>query len=81
MDDSIRSLTTEHLLEALLFNVGNDLLNIRGYGEIAKEQMDPSHPVFSALTKALQAAERARAVFRQVGDEWLRRKSKSSADQ
>lgn len=81
MDDSIRSPNTERLLEALLFNVGNDLSNIMGYGEIAKEKMDSSHPVFSAFTKALQAAQRARAVFGQVGEEWLRRKSANSADQ
>ena len=56
MDDSIRSLTTESLLEVLLFHAGNDLLNILGYGELAKEKMDSSHPAFSALTEALQAA-------------------------
>ena len=81
MDDSIRSLTTESLLEVLLFHAGNDLLNILGYGELAKEKMDSSHPAFSALTEALQAAGRTRAVFWQVKEEWLRRKSASSADQ
>jgi len=81
MDDSIRSLTTEGLLDALLFYANNDLLNIWGYCELAKEKMDSSHPAFSEFTKASQAAERARAVFRQFGEEWLRRKSASSADQ
>ena len=81
MDDSMRDLTTEHLLEALLFHAGNDLLNVIGYGELAKEKMDSSHPAFSPLTKAMEAAERVRGVFRQVKEEWLRRKSASSADQ
>ena len=81
MDDSMRGLTTERLLEALLHNVGNDLLNIIGYGEIAKETLDSSHPAFAAFTKALQSAVRARAIYQQVGDEWLRRKRASRADQ
>jgi hypothetical protein len=81
MEDSIRSLTTECLLGALLFHAGNDPLNIWGYCEPAKKKMDSSHPVFSEFTKALQAAKRARAVFRKVSEEWLRRKSASSADQ
>jgi len=75
MDDSIRRLTTECLLEALLFHAGNNLLHVWGYCEFAKEKMDSSHPSFSELTKALEAAESARAVFRQVSEEWLRRKS------
>jgi hypothetical protein len=81
MDDSLRNLSTERLLEALLFHAGNDLLNIWGYCEFAKEKMDSSHPAFSDFTKAWQAAERVRTVFREVSKEWLRRKSASSASQ
>jgi hypothetical protein len=81
MDDSLRSLTTEQLLEALLFHAGNDLASIVGYGEIAKEKIDSSHPAFPDFIKATQAAERVRVVFRRVGQEWLRRKSANRADQ
>ena len=58
MDNSIRSLTTESLLEAILFHVGILLVNSAGYCEIAKEKLDSSHPAFSAVTSALQQAER-----------------------
>lgn len=81
MNDYFRSASTERLLEALLFEVGNCLLASVGYGERAKEKLDSSHPAFSAVTIALQTAERAQAVVREVGKEWLRRKSASSADQ
>jgi hypothetical protein len=81
MDDSIRSLTTEGRLEALLFHAGNSLLHVEGYCETAKEKMDSSHPAFSAVAAALKAAERTRTAFRQVSEEWRRRKNASSADQ
>lgn len=81
MDDRIRSLTTERLLEVLLFDVGNLLVAIVGDSEIAKEKLDSSHPAFSPVTNALQTAERATTVMQQVGQEWRRRKITSRADQ
>ncbi len=78
MDDSIRSLSTERLLELLLFDVGNLLLAIVGDGGVAKEKLDSSHPAFLSVTTGLQAAERARTVIQQVGEEWRRRKIASS---
>lgn len=80
MDDPIRSLSTELLLDALLFNVGNLLVTSVGSGQIAKQRLDPSHPAFSLVTEALEASERANAVLRQIGDEWLRRKRANSPD-
>lgn len=80
MNDSIRTLSTERLLEALLFEVSNCLVASVGYGETAKEKLDSSHPAFSAVTIALQTAERAHAFVRQVGEEWRRRKISGSAD-
>jgi hypothetical protein len=80
MDDSIRRLTAEHLLEVLLFEVGNLLVTSVGLSEIAKEMLDSSHPALSPITNALQAAERARTIMQQVGEEWRRRKIASSAD-
>ena len=77
MDDPIRGLTAERLLENLVFEVSNLLMASVGYGEVAKENLDSSHPAFSAVTNALQAAERARARVRQVGDELRRRRSQA----
>ena len=81
MNDSIRGLTAEGLLEVLLFDVGNLLVASVGYGEMAKEKLDSTHPAFSPVTNALQASERAVTLLRQVGGEWLRRKAASRADQ
>jgi hypothetical protein len=53
MNDSIRSLSTELLLETLLFEVGNLLVAAVGYGEMAKEKLDSSHPAFASATNAL----------------------------
>ena len=80
MDDSIRSLTAEQLLEVLLFEVGNRLVTSVGYGEIAKERLASSHPAFSPVTSAWEAAEGARKVMHQVGEEWRRRKAASRED-
>jgi len=35
LDDSIRSMTTERLLEVVLFEVRNRLVGVVGYAEIA----------------------------------------------
>ncbi len=77
MDDSMSGLTTERLLEGVLFEVSNVLVASVGYGQLAKENLDSSHPAFSHVTNALQAAERARAVVQRVGDEWRRRRLRS----
>jgi hypothetical protein len=77
MDDPISGLTTERLLEGLVFGVSNLLMASVGYGELAKENLDSSHPAFSHVTNALEAAERARAEVKRVGDEWRRRRLKS----
>jgi len=74
MDDPISGLTTERLLEGLVFEVSNLLTASVGYGELAKEKLDSSHPAFSDVTNALQAAERSRGVVKRVGEEWRRRK-------
>jgi hypothetical protein len=74
MDDPISGLTTERLLERLVFEVSNLLTASVGYGELAKEKLDSSHPAFSDVTNALQAAERSRGVVKRVGEEWRRRK-------
>jgi hypothetical protein len=76
MDDPISGLTTERLLEGLVFEVSLLTASV-GYRELAKENLDSSHPAFSHVTNALQAAERSRAVVKRVGDEWRRRRLKS----
>lgn len=81
MGNSIRSLTTESLLEAILFEVGNRLVNSVGYCESAKEKLASSHPAFSAVTIASEQGESARAFLQEVGEEWRRRKTANRADQ
>jgi hypothetical protein len=81
MNDYSRSASAERLLETLLFEVGNCVLASVGYAEKAKENLDASHPAFSAVTIALQTAERAQAIVRQVGEEWLRRKKANNTDE
>jgi hypothetical protein len=70
MVDPIRGLTTERLLGVLVFEVSNILTASVGYGELAKENLDASHPAFSHVAHALQAAERARAAVQRISDEW-----------
>lgn len=77
MDDPISGLTTERLLEGLVFEVRNLLVASVWHGERAKENLDSSHPAFSHITYVLQATERARSVVKRVGDECCRRRLKS----
>ena len=76
MDDPISGLTAERLLGILLLEVSNMLTAIVGYGELAKENLDLSHPAFSHVTNALQAAERARGIVQRLGDDWRRNRLK-----
>lgn len=77
MEDPISGLRTERLLGVLVFEVSNTLTASVGYGELAKENLDSSHPAFSHVTNALQAAERARAMVQRVSDEWRRSRLKA----
>lgn len=77
MADPISGLTTERLLGVLVFEVSNILTASVGYGELAKEKLDSSHPAFSHVTKALQAVESARGVVQRVSDEWRRSRLKA----
>jgi len=63
-----------------VFEVSNAPVTILGWGELAKEQIDSSHPAFSAITNAVHSAERAQILVRQVGDELRRRRSQAAGE-
>lgn len=77
MDDSIRSFTAERLLDGLLHALNSLLCASVGAGQSATEELDSSHPAFPFVKNALQSAEGAWAVVRQVGDEIIRRRSQA----
>ena len=80
MNDPIRGFTIEEyagITGGVIFEVRNALMACIGYGELAKESLDSSHPAFSHITKALQAAERARAVVGQFDCEFHRRRNEA----
>jgi hypothetical protein len=65
MDDPIRGFTIQEyarLTAGAIYEIRAALMLSVGYGELAKTELDPSHPAFSHIAKALQGAERARAV-------------------
>jgi nitrogen-specific signal transduction histidine kinase/ActR/RegA family two-component response regulator len=54
------------LTGGIVHDFNNLLFVITGQVELARRQLDPEHPAFSRLAPALQAAERAAALTRQL---------------
>jgi hypothetical protein len=78
MDDPIRGFTIEEFAQItreLIFEVRNCLLAIVGYSELAKKELDPSHPAFPHVAKVLQVGERAFATIGQFDREFHRRRN------
>ena len=68
MDDPIRGFTIEEFASitgGLIFEVRNCLMAIVGYSELAKKELDPSHPAFAHVAKVLQVGERGFAAVGQ----------------
>jgi hypothetical protein len=77
MDDPIRGYTVEEyasLTRGVIFEIRNFLGASVGFGELAQQDLDPSHPAFAHVAQALQAAQRAYAVVRQFDHEFHRRR-------
>lgn len=61
-----------HFTRQTIFELRNYLAACVGYGEMAREEIQPSQAGFVSLTKALSAAEHARAVVRHFDDRFRR---------
>jgi hypothetical protein len=75
MSDPIRGFTIEeyaNITGGVIFEVRNCLVAIVGYSELAKKELDSSHPAFSHVAKVLQAGERAFATVKQFDREFHR---------
>jgi hypothetical protein len=63
----------------MIFEVMNSLVACIGYGEMAKENLDSSHPAFSHVVTALQAAERARTGLEEFARGFRRQRREAEA--
>ena len=82
MSDPIRGFTIEeyaNITRQLIFEVRNCLTEIVGYSELAKKELDPSHPAFSHVAKVLLNGERAFATVGQFDREFHRRRNEAEA--
>jgi hypothetical protein len=68
----------ERLISSLFLEVSKRLTNSVGYCQIAKENLEPLHPAFSLVQKALESGESASAMLKRFGNEWRRRQLKGS---
>lgn len=78
MSDKIRGFTIEEyadITQGVIFEVRNCLVTIVGYSELAKKELDQSHPAFSHVAIVLQLAERAFAAVRQFDLEGHRQRN------
>jgi hypothetical protein len=83
MDDPIRGFTVEEyarLTAGAIYEIRTALMLSVGYGELAKTELDPAHPAFSHVTKALQGAERARGVVADFDRVFHRRRKEAEAN-
>ena len=74
---SILSFAVQRLGEGALlgnWDVGNCLLASVGYGQVAQEKLQDSHPAFTHVGTALKAAERGYAAVKHFDEEFFRRK-------
>lgn len=77
MDDPIRGFTIDEyasLTRGVIFEVRNCLTVSVGFGDLARKELDPSHPAFAHVARALQAAERASTAVGQFDREFHRRR-------
>ena len=63
----------------VIFEVRNCLMVIVGYSELAKKELDTSHPAFSHVARVLQAGDRAFATVGQFDCEFHRRRNEAQA--
>jgi hypothetical protein len=78
MRDPLGGFTIEEYVNItghVIFEVRNCLAAILGYSELANEEMDPSHPAFSHLTKVHQISERAFATVKEFDREMYGRRN------
>lgn len=76
LDSLLGGMTIEeyvHFKREAIFELRNYLAACVAYGEMARQEIQPSHAGFVSLTKALNAAERARDVVRRLDDRFCRR--------
>jgi hypothetical protein len=77
MDGPIRGFTIEEfarITSGVMFEIRAFSTTSVGYGQLAKEKLDPAHPAFPDVANALKAAERVREVVEQFDQEFHRRR-------
>jgi len=78
MSDKIRGFTIDEYVDitrGVIYEVRNCLVSVIGYSELAKEELDQSHPAFPHVANVLRAGERAFATVRQFDLEFYRRRN------
>jgi hypothetical protein len=82
MDNPIRGFTIEEyasLIRGVIFEIRNLIGASVGYGGLALEELDPSHPAFAHVGQALRAAQRASSVVSQFDQEIHRRRREAES--
>jgi hypothetical protein len=80
MDDPIRGFTIEEfakLIREVMFEIRGSVVTSAGYGELAQGELEPSHPAYAHVAKALKAAQRAVDVVQQFDREFHRRRNEA----
>jgi hypothetical protein len=80
MDNPIRGFTIEQyasLIQGVIFEIRNFVGASVGYGGLALEELDPSHPAYAHVAQALRAAQTARNVVSQFDHEFHRRRKEA----
>ena len=67
------------LTRSLIFEVRNSLLATVGFGDLARKELERSHPAFKYVEQSLQEAERAFAAVKQFDHEYYRRKQEAES--
>ena len=67
--DGFTSEEFARLTHGLIFEMSNGLVACVGFGELAQKELDPSHPAYAHVTRALKAAERLSATVKQCETE------------
>jgi hypothetical protein len=77
MDDPILGFTIQEyagLVRGVIFEIRSSVDPSLRYLQLAQEELEPSHPAFAHLARALRAQQRARDVVEQFDHEFHRRR-------
>ena len=80
MSDPIPGFTIEEyakITDGVIFEVRNYLTGVLGFCDLARQALDPSHPAFSHVTRALDIGQGASAAVARFDRECRRRRNET----